>query len=113
MVMANGKEMTAVQFGGIPMESLIGGPLKAVCEAQMKQAEWTAEFIRKTGVENAGEKMVGLAFDKNEPDESGGASERRIRFQLPLLAMAPVPAVTIQEMDVSFDMKMKSSSGRK
>ena len=37
--MANGKEMTAVQFGGIPMESLIGGPLKAVCEAQMKQAE--------------------------------------------------------------------------
>ncbi len=46
MVMANGKEMTTVQFGGIPMESLIGGPLKAVCEAQMKQAEWTAEFIR-------------------------------------------------------------------
>lgn len=109
--MANRKEMTAAQFGGLPMESLIGGPLKAVCEAQTKQAESTAEFIRKTGAGNAGEKTVGVTFVRNEVDESGDVNERRTRFQVPLLAVVPIPAVTIQEMDVNFDITIKSFSG--
>ncbi|MCF8382043.1 MAG: DUF2589 domain-containing protein [Chlorobium sp.] len=34
------------QFKGLPMADLIGGPLQAACEAQMRLAEATADFIR-------------------------------------------------------------------
>jgi len=37
------------QFRGLPMADLIGGPLQAACEAQMRLAEATAEFIRNVG----------------------------------------------------------------
>ena len=35
----------AEEFGGLPMESLIGGPLQAACDAQTMLAGATARFI--------------------------------------------------------------------
>ena len=39
----------ADQFSGLDMSALIGGPLKAACEAQMMLASSTAEFIENIG----------------------------------------------------------------
>ena len=41
----------ADQFSGLDMSALIGGPLKAACEAQMMLASSTAEFIENIGLE--------------------------------------------------------------
>ena len=37
----------AEEFGGLPMESLIGGPLQAACDAQTMLAGATARFIEE------------------------------------------------------------------
>ena len=34
------------QFQGLPMDSLIGGPLTAACDSQVKLARSTADFIK-------------------------------------------------------------------
>ncbi len=39
----------AEEFGGLPMESLIGGPLQAACDAQTMLAGATARFIEEVG----------------------------------------------------------------
>lgn len=40
----------AEEFGGLPMESLIGGPLQAACDAQTMLAGATARFIEEVGL---------------------------------------------------------------
>ena len=37
------------QFKGLPMDNLIGEPLKAAADAQAKLAKGTAEFIKNVG----------------------------------------------------------------
>ena len=37
------------QFRGLPMADLIGGPLMAACDAQVKLANATADFIKVVG----------------------------------------------------------------
>ena len=44
----------AEQFAELPMSKLVGGPLRAVCDAQKQLARTTEEFIKRVGVETAG-----------------------------------------------------------
>lgn len=37
------------EFSGLPMDELIGGPLKAACDAQIRLAKATADFINTVG----------------------------------------------------------------
>ena len=46
----------AEEFGGLPMESLIGGPLQAACDAQTMLAGATARFIEEVGLVKEGDK---------------------------------------------------------
>ena len=39
------------QFSGLDMAALVGGPLKAACDAQMMLANSTARFIEDVGLE--------------------------------------------------------------
>ena len=48
----------AEEFGGLPMESLIGGPLQAACDAQTMLAGATARFIEEVGLVKEGDKQV-------------------------------------------------------
>ena len=38
------------QFGGLPMDQLIGGPLKAACNAQTLLAKASSDFIKDVGL---------------------------------------------------------------
>lgn len=38
----------AEEFGGLPMESLIGGPLQAACDAQTMLAGATAALLKRS-----------------------------------------------------------------
>lgn len=37
------------QFPGLPMQDLIGGPLKAACDAQIMLAQATSDYIETVG----------------------------------------------------------------
>ena len=73
----------AEEFGGLPMESLIGGPLQAACDAQTMLAGATARFIEEVGLVKEGDKQVvrtvGFSFTRsaNGDDGNGPASEKR------------------------------------
>ncbi len=116
------------QFRGLPMDSLIGGPLMAACDAQMKLANATADFIKVIGFEEPP--------DAAKPEEPGKPRIAQFRFKrpadrpsdtalvpgelphidtedveidVPLLAIVKVPNLSITSVDVIFDMEVKSS----
>ena len=111
--MTDEKNKTGRQFDGLPMQSLIGSPLKAACDAQAKLAETTAEFIRAVGLESScsGDvKRATFTFRKKEADESDDLSDREVCLQVPLLSIVPIPSLASEDIDVNFDMDVKSYS---
>lgn len=113
------------QFKGLPMADLIGGPLQAACDAQVRMAQATAQFIdqvgmnpvldaqgKPTGARTA--KTVDFSFTRPVQDEqTGQVGEEKVDLQVPLLALINTPALAIQEVNVSFDMEVKSSVAEK
>ena len=53
----------AEEFGGLPMESLIGGPLQAACDAQTMLAGATARFIEEVGLVKEGDGQSSVSVD--------------------------------------------------
>ena len=95
----------AEEFGGLPMESLIGGPLQAACDAQTMLAGATARFIEEVGLVKEGDKQVvrtvGFSFTRSaNGDDGNGPASEKVEMNIPLLAMVK---------DITFDMEVKSS----
>lgn len=110
------------QFKGLPMGDLIGGPLSAACDAQVKLAQATADFIRVVGFQppakpdpndpNAvGDTRTAYFKFKRPVDgaKPGEISEEEVEIEVPLLAIVNVPNLSITTVDVTFDMEVKSS----
>ena len=117
------------QFKGLPMDSLIGGPLTAACDAQVRLANATADFIKVVGClpptkeEIEAGKDLGKTriaqFSFTRPVEqtiatpgdttSMSISEEKVDLEVPLLAIVKVPNLSITTVDVTFDMEVKSS----
>lgn len=116
------------QFKGLPMDSLIGGPLTAACDAQVRLANATADFIKVIGfLPPADPKdLIGATrtaqFTFTRPveqtqqlDASGKPSgaltigQEKVDLDVPLLAIVKVPNLSITTVDVTFDMEVKSS----
>lgn len=111
----------ADQFKGLPMEDLIGGPLIAVCEAQTKLAKSTAQYIREIGLqeieqsdENAPPlfktRQVDFHFNKPIPSPDGTEiTQAQVDISAPLLSIVPIPALLIEDVEIEFNMEVKSS----
>ena len=104
----------AEEFGGLPMESLIGGPLQAACDAQTMLAGATARFIEEVGLVKEGDKQVvrtvGFSFNRSaNGDDGNGPASEKVEMNIPLLAMVKVPSLSIDLVDITFDMEVKSS----
>lgn len=109
----------ASQFKGLPMADLIGSPLTAACDAQLKLANATATFIKTVG-------FLPPANGANDPNAVGGVRTATFAFkrqtengpedvsmEVPLLAIVNVPALSVTRVDITFDMEVKSSSASK
>lgn len=134
-------ENMAAQFKGLPMGDLIGGPLNAACDAQVRLAMATADFIRLVGFNppgdpkgdlwSGGTRTAKFSFDRpvlvdpGKPattDDKGAivaqarapviASER-VELEVPVLALVKIPSLSITTVDVTFDMEVKSSESSK
>ncbi len=113
------------QFKGLPMGDLIGGPLNAACEAQVKLAQSTADFIKVIGFNaptsedeySGGTRTALFRFkrpvDGTTPGAQNPIMEEEVEINVPLLAIVKVPNLSITEVDVTFDMEVKSSFATK
>lgn len=117
------------QFQGLSMDNLIGGPLIAACDSQVKLARATADFIKVIGFlppdsaeaakdPNAVGDTRTASFKFKRPVElpapagsqaAPTISEEEVELDVPLLAIVNVPNLSITSVDVTFDMEVKSS----
>lgn len=110
------------------MGDLIGAPLTAACDAQIRLAKATADFINRVGFEAERDANGALVQDGKmltrqvdfsffrpsgdlEDDGNGGqvAKVERVAISVPFLAIVNVPALAIKTVDITFDMEIKSS----
>lgn len=106
------------QFNGLDMAALIGGPLSAACNAQTMLARSTLDFIETVGLcepeEGSAIRRVrtanfsfSRASESNDPEKS---ESETVNMEVPLLAIVNVPALSIDKVDITFDMEVKSST---
>lgn len=108
------------QFKGLPMNALIGGPLKAAVEANMLLARSTADFINDVGFvptkdENGNmvpgaPRMSDFSFERPGKDPDGNPTIEVVKIKVPMLAIVPVPNLQVNNVDIVFDMEVKSST---
>ena len=117
------------QFKGLPMADLIGGPLNAACDAQLRLAHATEDFIKTVGFlpatkdnPNLIPRTVAFEFDRpvQLPTAAGGGKAgessdaphalETVKIEVPLLAIVKVPNLSIEKVDITFDMEVKSST---
>lgn len=115
----------ASQFKGLPMGDLIGGPLTAACDAQVRLAHATADFIKYIGflppTDEKDPKGVGatrvahFAFSRPvaDPNDASKMIEENVSLDVPLLAIVKIPSLSITKVDITFDMEVKSSFASK
>jgi hypothetical protein len=119
------------EFSGLPMGDLIGAPLTAACDAQIRLAKATSDFIETVGFnqerdENgrpkgpATPRQVDFAFWRPakgpapaNPDEKVVPHVEKVVMSVPFLAIVNVPALSIKSLNVTFDMEVKSSESSK
>ena len=118
------------QFKGLPMGDLIGGPLTAACDSQVKLAHATADFIFAIGFKPDPKnpdvpttRTAQFKFKRpvdnpevNIPVKAGQVPatgpkiyEEEVELEVPLLAIVKVPNLSITTVDITFDMEVKSS----
>lgn len=108
----------ASQFKGLPMADLIGSPLSAACDAQLKLATATANFIKIIGFMPPADpskdpdgvgatRMAKFGFSRNTGDPAG---KEDVVLEVPMLAIVKIPSLSITRVDITFDMEVKSSS---
>ncbi|MBC7950372.1 MAG: DUF2589 domain-containing protein [Rhodospirillaceae bacterium] len=117
------------QFRGLPMGDLIGGPLTAACDAQIRLANATADFIKvigflppapggTDGAAVGDVRKVMFRFDRPAQgaavDSSTGAMPMEtVELEVPMLAIVKVPNLSINKVDITFDMEVKNSEQSK
>jgi hypothetical protein len=119
--MATGLVNMSSQFQGLPMQDLIGGPLGAACTSQIQLANATADFIQKIGflpekdaqgnVVPGKTRTASFTFDRPSQDpDTGDIIQQKVELEVPMLAIVKVPNLAINQVDITFDMEVKSST---
>lgn len=106
------------QFSGLPMESLIGTPLKAACNAQVMLAQSTVDFIRSVGFEGDKTRTADFSYTRHVVAGKDGLGNDIIKkedvgLEVPVLAIVNVPSLMVDEVDITFDMEVKSAESSK
>jgi len=122
----------AQSFSGLPMDALIGGPLNAAATANAAMALTQTKFMldtcfnAKAGTGNDPVNytpiMINMSLTRGvlEPavvDKDGKTttpsklSSVETKFNLPLLTIIPLNSLAVDNVDIKFEMEVKSSYG--
>jgi hypothetical protein len=108
----------AKQFSGLPMKELIGSPLVAAAEANNMMAMTQTKFLLNTcfSIVKIGNKeiykpiMLNMTLTRPVFNADGTqAPPIESDFNLPLLTIIPLNSLAVDEVNISFDMEVKSS----
>lgn len=103
------------QFRGLPMAELISAPLLAAAVSQGKLAKITEDFITNVGMNNDGNgnlvaKMIDFKYSIPVTKEDGTYGKQEVEISVPFLAIVNVPSLSIKEINIKFNMEVKTSS---
>lgn len=111
----------AQQFSGLPMEDLIGGPLNAAAKANAAMAMTQTRFLMETCFEKTGTapdisyKPIMIEMSLERGVLSKGDDDKLLlntvmtKFNLPLITIIPINSLGVNNVDISFEMEVKSS----
>ena len=107
------------QFGGLPLKALIGAPLKATADANAMLARSQTQFILSTCFEPTGEnngnlrpKLLKFKIERTilKADGTPAPQKAEMEISIPLLTIIPMNTLAVDELNVSFEMEVKSST---
>jgi hypothetical protein len=120
----------AQAFSGLPMDSLIGGPLNAAAAANQAMALTQTKFMLDTCFNATGndkDKILtpiminmiltrGVLTPATIDPASGKTVDAKItssdtKFNLPLLTIIPLNSLAVETVDITFEMEVKSAYG--
>lgn len=111
----------AQAFSGLPMDSLIGGPLNAAAKANAAMALTQTSFLLDTCFSKKDEKnyepiLISMTLTRGviQPAEAGKdpiIKQVQTKFELPILTIIPLNSLAVDNVDISFEMEVKSSFG--
>lgn len=92
-------------LNNIPFESIIGGPLSACVKAQAEAAVSTVNFIEAVGLQegaNGTKEAVYVVFSYLQ-------NGRRANISVPLLALVPIPYISINNIELDFKVTINGT----
>lgn len=106
----------ANQFRGLPIEHLVGAPLKAASDAQIMLAQSLAEFIDKVGFQpqpKGGSELrtarqIDFSMTRPAKAQDGSINEEQVDLSVPFLALIPIPNLQVDNVAVDFQMNVQS-----
>ncbi len=111
----------AQQFSGLPMEDLIGGPLNAAAKANAAMAMTQTRFLMETCFDKTEKDskisykpiMIEMSLERGvlDKDKDGKLIVATVetKFNLPLITIIPINSLGVNNVDISFEMEVKSS----
>ena len=110
------KSTLAREFGGLPLKALIGAPLKAAADANGMLARSQTQFILSTcfDADDSGKltpKMITFDIHRTVINPNGSIADEtaKMTFSIPMLTIVPINTLAVDELDVAFEMEVKSS----
>jgi hypothetical protein len=103
----------AGQFKGLPMGELIGAPLTAACDAQLRLADASLRFINQIAYKDgtgASQETRLIEFDLDRPTETPtGYGTFKTHVQAPFIGLVPLPALLIEDVNIEFQMEVSAT----
>lgn len=105
-------ESTTASFDGLPMESLIAAPLIAADQGQQELTDVYLDNLMKLAYTSSSTEKRKLDFKYERPvinpDGTVGQTEE-FTISAPLLALIPIQAFKMDELDINFDMEVTNT----
>lgn len=105
----------ADSFAGLPIESLICNPIIAAAKGQQELSAVYIDTLMNLAYADGGsgtdKKTNTLDFTLQRPviQSNGTMTTQDVKISAPLLSLVPVPAFTMDELTVDFNMEVKST----
>lgn len=104
-------------FVGLPIESLISKPFVAAARGQQELVSIYVDTVmgltyHKDDSGNSSEEINTLIIKANRPviNQDGKMDSVPVQVEAPLLSLVPIPALTMDEVVVDFDMEVKATN---
>ena len=100
-------------FEGLPIESLICGPIVAAAKGQQEltsvYVDTVMKLAYKDGKADGETNVLKMKMDRPVTTNDGNVEMESCTIEAPLLALVPVPAFIMDELTVDFNMEVKTS----